>query len=341
MKITKARFVVTIIAVAMVLALLPTLSTVASRTLFSPGTAPPLPGMITYQGRLVDKSTGNLVADGVYDMVFSIYDDPDPAVTTPLWSQKFAGVQGVAIQDGQFTVMLGGVPAPFPLDLFAGQPLWLGIQVGADPEMEPRTRLASVPYASTAETLRAGGTTSESMAGTVYKFSNTDPAGYALVSEGRFHVQGDAHVEGALTWATQTGHISIPAAAFEAGSDLFTYYNDGGNLYSTYGTNFFAPVQLPDGSTVTKVTFYFYDDTAAGNVTATLYRLDLGFGVVYSMASVTSSDGGYGSDYDDSISYAQVDNESNAYYLYAAFGAYDADLQVRAVVIEYEFTRPY
>ena len=330
-----------VIAVVVVLAFLPMLSTAAARPLASPSTAPPLPGMITYQGYLIDKGTGEPVANGKYDMVFSIYDDPDPAVITPLWSQTFAGASGVVVQDGQFTVMLGGVPAPFPRDLFSGQNLWLGVQVGTDAEMDPRTRLTSVPYASTAETLRAGGTTSEDMTGTLYKFANADPAGYALVSEGRFHVQGDAHVEGTLTWATRTSQISIPAAAFEPGADTFQYHNNGSNLYTDYGANYFAPVNLPDGCTVTKVTFYFDDDTVAGNATMSLYRLDLGSNLVYPMAEAESSDGGYGSDYDDTISYAQVDNSANSYYLYATFGTTGIDLQVKAVVIEYEFTRPY
>lgn len=335
------RLSVMVFAAAIVLALLPMLSAVAARPLVSPSTAPPLPNILTYQGHLIDKGTGEPVADGKYDMVFAIYDDPDPAVTTSLWSQTFAGTLGVIVQDGQFTAVLGGVPAPFPQDLFSGQNLWLGVQVGTDAEMDPRTRLTGVPYASTAETLRAGGTTSEDMTGTLYKFANADPAGYALVSEGKFHVQGDAHVEGTLTWAARTGRIAVSAAAFQPGVDTFQYHNNGSNLYTDYGANYFAPVQLPDGSTVTKVTFYFDDDTVAGNATVHLYRLDLGSNLVYPMAEVESSDGGYGSDYDDTISYAQVDNSANAYYLYAVFGTTGIDLQVKAVVVEYEFTRPY
>lgn len=341
MKKKHIYFVGTIATAVAVLSLVLLIPTVAARSALNSTTAPALPDMLTYQGLLIEKNTGGPVADGKYDMVFSIYDDPDPAVTTYLWTQTFSGVLGIQVRDGQFTTILGGTPAPFPQDLFNGQPLWLGVQIGTDPEMEPRTKLTSVPYASTAETLRAGGTTSEDMAGTLYKFANADPGGYALVSEGQFHVEGDAHVEGTLTWATRTSRISIPAAAFEPGADTFQYHNNGSNLYTDYGANYFAPVNLPDGSTVTKVTFYFDDDTSAGLVTMNLYRLDLDNNLVYPMATITSVDGGYGSDYDDTISYAQVDNSSNTYYLYAAFGTTGIDLQVKAVVIEYEFTRPY
>jgi hypothetical protein len=161
------------------------------------------------------------------------------------------------------------------------------------------------------------------------------------VSEGQFHVQGDAHVEGTLTWAERTSRISIPAAAFEPGADSFVYHNNGSNLYSEYGVNFFAPVNLPDGSTVTKVTLYYEDDTAAGDLTVSLKRFDFGLNLVYTLAEVTSSDGGYDSDYDDTITYPQVDNASNSYYLYATFGASSIDLMLKSVVIEYEFTRPY
>lgn len=330
-----------IAAAAIVVSLTFAFSSTAALPSASTSTTAALPGTITYQGHLMDVSTGEPVADGLYDMVFSIYDDPDPAVTTPLWSQAFAGAQGVSVRGGQFSVGLGGGLDPFPIDLFNGQQLWLGVQVGTDSEMEPRTRLTSVPYALTAEELRAGGTTSEDIAGTLYKFANADPAGYALVSEGRFHVQGDAHVEGTLTWASRTGHISIPAAAFVPGVYTFQYYNSGSNLYSTYGANYFAPVNLPDGCTVTKVTFYFDDAAAGGDVTMYLRRHDFGFDLGYTMAEITSADGGYGNDYDDTISYSQIDNESNTYFLYAVFGTTGIDLQVKSVTIEYEFTRPY
>jgi hypothetical protein len=315
-------------------------STAGASPAASPNTAaPPIPDLITYQGHLLDPGTETPVPDGKYDMVFTIYDDP--ILGTNQWSQALTGAQGVQVIDGQFTVYLGGAFSPFPTDLFAGGPLWLGVQVGTDPEMTPRTKVTSAPYALRAEALRAGGTTSEDMASTLYKFENNDPSGYALVVEGRFHVQGDAHVEGTLSWETRTGYISVPAAAFRPSVDSFQFSNGGGNLFSNYGANYYASVNLPHGSTVTKVTFYYDDDTASGDVTMTLYHHSLSVDLVYNMAEITSTDGGYGSDYDDTINDAVVDNTANTYYLHASFGATGSDLKVKAVLIEYEFTKPY
>jgi hypothetical protein len=240
-----------------------------------------------------------------------------------------------------FTVQLGGPLSPFPQGIFSGEPLWLGVQVEADPEMMPRTRLTSMPFAQRAEALRAGGTTSEDMPGALYTFQNGDPAGYALVAAGAIHVQGDAHVNGAVTWSERTGHITIPAAAFEAGNDAFEYNNSGAALYSDYGVNFVAAVNLPHYSTVTKMTLHYYDDTAGGDLTMYLRRFDLVTAVAFNMAEVTSSDGGIGSGYDDVISHSQVDNLGSSYYLHAEFGASTVDLKLHAVTIEYEFTGPY
>jgi hypothetical protein len=288
----KARLVVMVAAVSLFVALLPTLSTVLARPPALSSADAALPGVITYQGYLTDKSTGQPVADARYDMLFAIYDDDDPAVTTPLWSQNFAGIEGVQVHKGQFTVLLGSSVAPFPQDLFNGQNLWLGVRVGTDPEMEPRTRFTSVPYALTAETLRA-----------------------------------------------QTAYISVPAAAFQPITDSLGYvFGDYGLFSGGSGAPdvFYAPVLLPHGSTVTKMTLYFIDNLGE-DVTVELYRYDLVALQVYPMAEASSSDTptGVGSNYDDSISYAQIDNASNAYYLRASFPAPVSDLQLRAVVIEY------
>jgi hypothetical protein len=294
--------------------------------------APPVPGQFTYQGLLTDQN-GNPVADGDYDMVFTIYDHETTG--NALWSQTFSSVNAVQVAGGQFTVYLGGTGNQIRPDAFTGAPRWLGVKVGTDPEMTPRTPLTSVPYALRAETLRVGGVISDTVASPLYTFNNPHPAGLALLAQGNVHVAGD------LTWSARTGRIAVPAAAFEPGTDTFTYHNNGSNLYSTFGANYFAPVQLPDGATVTKMTFHYYDDAAAGDVTMKLNRYDLAAHLVYVVAEATSTDGGYGDDYDDTISYAQVDNAANSYYLYATFGATGIDLKVHAVVIEYEFEEPY
>ena len=98
-----------------------------------------VPSVINYQGVLTDPSTGNLI-NGTYEMVFSIYSQSSGG--SALWTET----QNVDVEDGEFSVLLGSV-SPVASTVFSGDERYLGIAVGGDSEMEPRKRLACVPYA--------------------------------------------------------------------------------------------------------------------------------------------------------------------------------------------------
>ena len=96
---------------------------------------------MSYQGVLRD-SGGDVVADGTYDIVFSIYN-----VATggdPLWQET----QSVSVAGGIMNVLLGSVMPLGTLDF--DEPYWLGIDVEGFGEMSPRVELATVPYAARA-----------------------------------------------------------------------------------------------------------------------------------------------------------------------------------------------
>lgn len=97
-----------------------------------------IPGLMNYQGRLTD-DTGNPVADIPHSLIFKIYDE-DGAV---LWEESHL----VTTAEGFFTVQLGSNGSPLTADIFNHAECWLGITVGTDPEISPRTRLNTVPYA--------------------------------------------------------------------------------------------------------------------------------------------------------------------------------------------------
>ncbi len=101
------------------------------------------PQTITYQGRLTT-SAGDPVADGGYLVKFIIYDAPTGG--TALWN---AGFQNVTTANGLFSYALGSNVA-FPNNLFADTGRWLGITIGADPELSPRIRISSQAYANQA-----------------------------------------------------------------------------------------------------------------------------------------------------------------------------------------------
>ena len=97
-----------------------------------------VPQMINYQGVLT--SGGNPVVNPV-EVVFSIWNDETAGDS--LWSEQ----QSVdPDDDGVFNVLLGSV-APIPDSVFAGTSAYLSVQIGLDPEIEPRTRIVSSGYA--------------------------------------------------------------------------------------------------------------------------------------------------------------------------------------------------
>ncbi len=99
-----------------------------------------IPQVITIQGRLTD-STGAVVGDGDYSMTFTIYDDSVGAHS--LWVCRD---QKVHVENGLFVYQLGS-NCNLPDNLFVGDTVrWLGIQVGDDAEIAPRTRLTSASY---------------------------------------------------------------------------------------------------------------------------------------------------------------------------------------------------
>jgi len=98
-------------------------------------------------------------------------------------------------------------------------------------------------------------------------------------------------------------------------------------------------VQLPHRATITNVTFYFVD-MGASDIYCNLYRTQEPS--LQLMASMQSSGSpGYGSNHDDTIDYATVDNGQHAYYLYVAIPASPPlhdDYKFHFAVIEFEYS---
>jgi hypothetical protein len=102
-------------------------------------------------------------------------------------------------------------------------------------------------------------------------------------------------------------------------------------------THMVAPVHLPHGAIVTRFTAYFYDNSSAENMTATLYRQGMtsSYGVlgqVYSSGSSTS----YQSALDTTIGYATVDNINYGYHVSAYCNPWvGSALKIKGAVIQY------
>lgn len=116
-----------------------------------------VPPMINYQGKLMQPS-GVPVPDNTYSMTFAIYSQPTGE--TALWSETNTSVQ---VKGGLFSVLLGSVNN-LPSNIFDNERRWFGVTIGTDPEMAPRQRIASVPYAQVAGTVPDGSITTVKLA---------------------------------------------------------------------------------------------------------------------------------------------------------------------------------
>jgi hypothetical protein len=103
-----------------------------------------VPNVITYQGKLANFDGSP--ANGTHTLTFGIYSAS--AGGTALWS---SGPRSVGVVDGLFSYQLGS-NVPLPFDIMSDTSRWLGITVGSDPEMIPRTRFTSEAFAVSART---------------------------------------------------------------------------------------------------------------------------------------------------------------------------------------------
>jgi len=106
--------------------------------LLTPFASADVPGLVNLQGRLKD-GAGNLVANGSYSVIFTIYDAASNG--NVMWAESTS----VNTSNGIFNVLLGSVN-PVPDSVFNDPARFLGIKVGTDPETTPRQRLTSVGY---------------------------------------------------------------------------------------------------------------------------------------------------------------------------------------------------
>ncbi|MBD3219513.1 MAG: hypothetical protein GF310_14680, partial [candidate division Zixibacteria bacterium] len=93
---------------------------------------------INYQGYLT-ASSGE-PANGSYGVTFYIYE----SLLTQMWMWSESHI--VECENGLFSVVLGQ-DAPFQDSIFNGEDRYLGIRIGDDSEISPRTLITAVPHA--------------------------------------------------------------------------------------------------------------------------------------------------------------------------------------------------
>ena len=95
-----------------------------------------VPSAVNYQGYLTDDEGTPL--DTTVAMTFKFYSFP----STLLWTEIHPAV---TVTDGLFEVALGEI-VELPDSVFRSELVYLGISVGSDAQMSPRTEVRSVPY---------------------------------------------------------------------------------------------------------------------------------------------------------------------------------------------------
>ncbi|UCD38811.1 MAG: hypothetical protein JSW54_04850, partial [Fidelibacterota bacterium] len=128
-----------------------------------------MPRVLSYQGMLTD-SLGVPKPDNAYAFAFRLYDAPTGG--TVHWTEA----KVIEVKNGLFFTLLGD-QSPFGEAFRFDQPYWLGIQVGAEPELVPRIPLTSVAHSFHAD--KADRAITASVADTAVYVENVPPTGPA------------------------------------------------------------------------------------------------------------------------------------------------------------------
>lgn len=135
--------------------------------------------------------------------------------------------------------------------------------------------------------------------------------------------------------------ISIHASSFQPEDDQIDYIADrlGLRRRSDLGEEaFYSPVMFPHGVTVSKVTMVAYRNDAAAALTVHLLRVDSTGSHAFMATLAADWTDGAGSIYDDSISYATIDNANYSYCLDAYVNPNDNIMDVVLFRIQIDFS---
>ncbi|HXF47802.1 MAG TPA: hypothetical protein VNL73_00035 [Verrucomicrobiae bacterium] len=213
-----------------------------------------VPALVNFQGILRD-STGNPVPDGSYTVTFRIYTDSTAG--SLLWDET----QTVTTTNGLYNVLLGNL---FPLDasVFIGfSPVfYLGTAVGSDPEMSPRTRLTSTPFALISIRSNYVGTIQGATGGSVSgdvaiggNLSTTGNVGIGTTTPSELlDVRGNVKIGNAGQWFAAGGDENLriirgsvsDSGTIDAGSG-FTVFRPNPGIYVISFTTPFSGVPTP------------------------------------------------------------------------------------------------
>ncbi len=274
------------------------------------------PLLINYQGRLTNNSGAPLA--GTYSVTFTIYD---AAVGG---NSKWTETQSVTTDaDGLFAVLLGSI-TPSLDTVFKDTIRYLQIQVGVDPEITPRTRVVSSPFAFRVASVdsASGGNIKGSLSigsGHTIVGLNTFVAGNNHSINGNYSVIGGGQNDTATSLCSTIGGGQNNAAVFQHSTVAGGYSNRAEAIYSAVGGGQYniasgSSSVVPGGnrdtaSGVSAVAIGGYRNNASGDFSfAAGYRAKAEYTGSFVWADYTASD--------------QIDGAPNRFVVRATNGAF-------------------
>ncbi len=184
------------------------------------------PQLIAYQALLTD-SAGAPINETV-DIIFTLWDAPTEG--NALWTETRTSYE---IVDGKLSVLLGEL-TPLGDGLFSDTSRYLGVKVGGDDEISPRSRFSSVPYSYRIGTI--DGSSGGNVAGAI----NISPDPFKDAGDVLTIVNSDGDmVLTAKVNAVGTATISIfdPVDSKEGPIEKVQINTDGITIFDSTGTD--------------------------------------------------------------------------------------------------------
>jgi len=171
--------------------------------------AAPFADSIPIQGRLTNSS--GVPLNGSFPMTFNIYNEPSGGT-----SFCNSANPAVPVANGLWNATIDGCGAGGGLFSGGDQQLYVGIQVGSDPEMTPRQPLFGVPYAQGLMTpLEVSGTNSNPIL-TVANAGSGDAARFG----------GNVSQQRTNSGLVKAGALVLCASASSAEASVYRSFND-------------------------------------------------------------------------------------------------------------------
>ena len=132
-----------------------------------------------------------------------------------------------------------------------------------------------------------------------------------------------------------SGVVAIPPAAFQPTEPGYLYLGSDCLNNGSYSWLYHAPVYLPQGATVTKVTLWYYDTANGPDATFSMIRQAFSGGTPQTMAYIpTAGYAGSGAWSDEGIDNAVIDNSQYSYQL-SWLSPADSGIQFCGAIIYY------